>query len=309
MRRRMWHHLVLLDTLCVEHEGAESMLSNTAYDTALPQCSNDANWDACEFAIEGPTPSTEFTEMTGALVQYEIASAVRALLDHNMVISNIETSLRYQREVVLQASRRIETIYLNNLDLAQPTHKIINDLTALSFERMFFAIHQPLFKHGIGGEFAASELQTELVIYSSAEREGLLTATFLRLFDRAIAYCETVQRLREEFVPYHLDWIFVRAFSWDSVTLMLKGVIRNHALDQSEQGKRARARIDILFQNRHTIDHLAGNGNLWVPLQRLWEELKALEDNDNVQEQGGAIRDEWPIQSANVDGNYSFSLE
>jgi Fungal specific transcription factor domain len=161
MRRRMWHHILLMDTWCVENEGAESMLFPTSYDTALPQCSNDANWDACEFAVEGPSPSIEFTDMTGALVQYEIASAMRTLLNHTVIYSEIETSLRYQQDLVWQAGKRIDTIYLDNLDTTQPSQKIIKDLKFLAFERMFLLIHQSLFKHGRGGESATPGLQSE----------------------------------------------------------------------------------------------------------------------------------------------------
>lgn len=160
MRWRMWHHIVPVDTWCVEYEGAECILSFTSYDTALPQCSNDANWEACEFALEGPNPSTSFTDMTGTLVQYEIASVMRALLNHTTAIEEIGASLRYQQDLVQQARRRIDTLYLHNLDLAQPSQKIVKELTALAFERMFFGIHQTLFIYGIGGELATSELQS-----------------------------------------------------------------------------------------------------------------------------------------------------
>lgn len=160
MRRRMWHHIVLVDTWCVEHEGAESMLSSTFYDTALPQCSDDANWDACEFAIEGPSPSPGFTDMTGSLVQYEIASVMRTLSNHTIANEDIETSLRYQQDLIQQARKWIDKVYLNDLDIAQPSQKIVKDLVALAFEGMYLGIHQALFKHGTGGALATSELQS-----------------------------------------------------------------------------------------------------------------------------------------------------
>ncbi|RDI82775.1 hypothetical protein Vi05172_g7203 [Venturia inaequalis] len=290
MRRRMWHHIVLVDTWCVEHEGAESMLSSIFYDTALPQCSDDAEWDACEFALEEPSPSTGFTDMTGALVQYEIASVMRALLNHTAAIEETETSLKYQQDIIQQARQRIDRVYLNDLDSTLPSQKIVNDLTTLAFEGMFLGIHQALFKHGAGGVLATSELQSVL-------------------FDRAIAYCETVQRLREEYTPHNLDWIFVRYFSWDGATIMLTSVMRNHSLDQTERGRRARGRIDILFRNRHAIDFLAGNANLWAPLQKLWEELEALDCSASVVDNSVFVGEGWPLDSTNLIVDFPFSLD
>ncbi|KAE9993431.1 hypothetical protein EG327_005202 [Venturia inaequalis] len=272
------------------HEGAESMLSSIFYDTALPQCSDDAEWDACEFALEEPSPSTGFTDMTGALVQYEIASVMRALLNHTAAIEETETSLKYQQDIIQQARQRIDRVYLNDLDSTLPSQKIVNDLTTLAFEGMFLGIHQALFKHGAGGVLATSELQSVL-------------------FDRAIAYCETVQRLREEYTPHNLDWIFVRYFSWDGATIMLTSVMRNHSLDQTERGRRARGRIDILFRNRHAIDFLAGNANLWAPLQKLWEELEALDCSASVVDNSVFVGEGWPLDSTNLIVDFPFSLD
>jgi len=141
--------------------------------------------------------------------------------------------------------------------------------------------------------------RTSIRVGKTLPKQKLRLTYFLRLFDRAISYCETVQQFREEYSPYHLDWILVRSFSWDSVAIMLTSVMRNHALDYTERGQRARSRIHLLFQNRHTIDYLVGNGNLWIPLQRLWEELKDLEDSglgsSIVQGQAMEINNEWPL--------------
>jgi hypothetical protein len=161
MRRRLWYHIVLIDTWCIENEGAESMIFAGSADTSLPQCSNDSNWDACEFAREGPGPSTKFTDMTGALVQYEIALLVRAIFNHPPSLGEVKMVLYHQQDLLLKARNRLEAAYLNVLDPAQPSQKIIMDLSALAFDRLYFTIHQPLFKHGYGGDLATPELQSE----------------------------------------------------------------------------------------------------------------------------------------------------
>ncbi|KAF2498521.1 hypothetical protein BU16DRAFT_524625 [Lophium mytilinum] len=294
MRRRMWHHIILLDTWCIEHEGAESMISAGSSDTSLPQNSNDSSWDACEFALEGPTPSTRYTDMTGALVQFELALVSKTILEDSLNSNETEASLQFQKELVAQARDRIEATYLHGLNTTQPSQKIIHDLTALAFERFFFAIHQPLFKHGHGGELVTPGLQSELL-------------------DRAVAYCETVQRLQEEYAPHHLDWILVRAFSWDSVAIMLTTLMKEHAHGSTTQGQRARARIERLFQHRLSIDYLAGNGNLWKPLLQLWEGLLALENGGLGRQDADVLVDfnEWPVDSVSLgfDIDAAFPLD
>ncbi|KAF2805983.1 uncharacterized protein BDZ99DRAFT_479992 [Mytilinidion resinicola] len=284
MRRRMWHHILLIDTWCMEHEGAESMILAESSDNTLPQNSNDASWDACEFALEGPTPSTQFTDMTGVLVQFELALVSRTILEGSLASGEIEASFQFQKELVSQARERLDAVYLRDLDVRQPSQKIIKDLTTLAYERLFFAIHQPLFKHGQGGELGTPELRSEL-------------------FDRAIAYCETVQRLQDEYAPHHLDWIFVRAFFWDSVAIMLTTLTREHAHGSTAQGQRAYRRIERLFQYRQSIDYLAGNGNLWKPLLQLWEGLQALENDGSERHDVDVLGDlnGWPVDSVNLD--------
>jgi len=254
----MWHHLVLLDSWCVENQGAESMIFPGSSDTAFPQCSNDSCWAACEFAPEGPPPSTAFTDMTAALVRYELAAVSMTVLERGLAQGEAKSYLQYHHDLLLQSKASIEGTYLTSLDTNQASQKIVKDLTALAFERMYFAIHQPLFKHGKGGEMATPQLQSEL-------------------FDRAIGYCETVQQFQEEYEPHHLDWVFVcTSFSWHSVTIMLTSILSHSALEPTTQGQRARARIDRLFQHRQSIDYLAGNSNLWKPLQQLYAELQSL---------------------------------
>lgn len=90
---------------------------------------------------------------------------------------------------------------------------------------------------------------------------------------------------------------------------MLTSVMRNHALDQTERGRRARGRIDVLFRNRHAIDFLAGNANLWAPLQKLWEELEALKRSTSEGGTDVIVGEDWPLDSADLVVDFPFSLD
>jgi hypothetical protein len=162
MRRRMWHHIILLDTWCMEHEGSETMIFPGSYDTALPQASSDSNWDhGDEFATAGPQPVAGFTDMTGSLVRYELAGFSRAVLEHSLEQGEARSYVEHHQQLITQGRERINLVYLNNLDFAQPAQKIVKDLTDLTFERLYFAIHQPLLRHDKAGEMTTPVLQSE----------------------------------------------------------------------------------------------------------------------------------------------------
>jgi hypothetical protein len=117
----------------------------------------------------------------------------------------------------------------------------------------------------------------------------------------------------EEYSKTHLEWIFIREFSWHSVTIMLTSVLKDHWLEPTDQRQRAQGRIDRLFKNRHTIDYLAGNGNLWKPLLRLWMEFQTLEKQGrNVPDVGilqGKQINNWETEIIPQDTANSFVLD
>lgn len=162
MRRRMWHHLVLIDSWCIENEGAESMIFPGLSSTKMPQSSSDSSWDACEFALEGPAATASFIDMTCALVQYELAMVYRSVVDQSLH-KDVNMLVRHQRDQISQGRNRLEMVYLSSLDSTQPLQKLLSNLATLSFERMFLAVHQPLFQHENGSNLATPELQSEYV--------------------------------------------------------------------------------------------------------------------------------------------------
>lgn len=129
--------------------------------TALPQNSNDSHWDACEFAPKCPEASIGFTDMTVALVQYEIAIVSRAVLQNILEHGHAGPYLHFDEQLLLRARERIEETYLKHLDTTKPKERLVQHITSLAFERLFFAAYQPLFKLEKGGARATSALQDE----------------------------------------------------------------------------------------------------------------------------------------------------
>jgi hypothetical protein len=94
---------------------------------------------------------------------------------------------------------------------------------------------------------------------------------------------------------------------------MLTSVVRDHWLEPTEQRQRARGRIDRLFQNRPTIDYLAGNGSLWKPLLRLWMEFENLEKRERDALELGTLQgkqiNNWETEIIPQETTDSFVLD
>ncbi|KIW66396.1 hypothetical protein PV04_05732 [Phialophora macrospora] len=257
LRRRLWHHLVLLDAWCVENHGLQPLLLPGDSDTSLPLNENDSAWDTSEFSSYQPQAQNDFTDATIALMHYEIGSLTKFILDHPYTPSTTTRSyLDLQNEVLRQAHHRIEILYMRNLDTENNVlHRLAKDLFDHAFRRLRLMQLQPI----VNARGSMAE----------AQRPGLEA----KMYQLAIEYCKASQTLIDFYTPYNLDWAVIRAFSWHSVATMLSMVLRHEALSNSLEARAARFRIEQLFRNRPSIDFLAGNDNLWEPLRMLRAEL------------------------------------
>lgn len=145
LRRRLWHHLVLLDAWCVENHGLQPMIQAYDADTSLPQNSDDSAWDTSEFAASRPETQASFTDMTVALIHYEIGALTTFVLDHPYTApTSVRTYLDLQSEVLRQARDRLDIVYLRNLDESDVLQRLTRDLCELAFKRLRLMQLQPI---------------------------------------------------------------------------------------------------------------------------------------------------------------------
>ncbi|KAJ9609848.1 hypothetical protein H2200_006177 [Cladophialophora chaetospira] len=257
LRRRLWHHLVLLDAWCVENHGVQPLIRSGDYDTSLPLNQDDSAWDTSEFSSQQPQVRNNFTDTTIALMQYEFGALTKSILDHPYRPSmTVRSYLDLHNEMLRQAHDRLEILYLRGLDTEHNIlHHLAKDLFDHAFRRLRLMQLQPVVN-------AKSNIE-------EAQRAGLEA----KMYQLAIEYCKTTHNLITFYTPYNLDWTIIRAFSWHSVATMLSMVLRHEALSNTPEARAARTRIEQLFQNRPSIDYLAGNDNLWEPLRMLRAEL------------------------------------
>ncbi|KEF55103.1 uncharacterized protein A1O9_08756 [Exophiala aquamarina CBS 119918] len=259
LRRRLWHHIVVLDGWCVENHGLPPLVSLEHVNTALPQNSNDSAWDTSKFASSRPAVVTTFTDMTISLLQSEIGSLTTFTLKHPYTSSmDVRAYLDFQTEILGKARQRLESTYLKCLDRNQVVHRLARDLADLAFTRIRLIQLQPVLNARGCGEQEQAEIAA-------------------KLYGMATDYCKTSQFLISAYAPHNLDWAIVRAFSWHSVATMLSMVLRHDSLASTPEARAARSRIEKLFQNRSSIGYLADNDSLWVPLQKLRMELAVKE--------------------------------
>ncbi|EXJ58021.1 hypothetical protein A1O7_05444 [Cladophialophora yegresii CBS 114405] len=275
LRRRLWHHLVLLDAWCVENHGLQPLLQPGGdSDTSLPLNENDSAWDTSEFSSYQPQPRNNFTDATISLMHYEFGSLTKFILEHPYTPATTTRSyLAVHNEVLRQAHHRMDILYMRNLDTeTNILHRLAKDLFDHSFRRLRLMQLQPLVNAKAGTIAGPAD----------PARPGLEA----KMYQLAVEYCKATQTLIDFYTPYSLDWAIIRAFSWHSVATMLSMVLRHEALSSSLEARAARHRIELLFQNRPSIDYLAGNDNLWEPLRMLRAEL--------------AVRQALPVRDSRV---------
>ena len=257
LRRRLWHHLVLLDAWCVENHGVQSLIQPGDYDTSLPLSQDDSAWDTSEFSSQQPQVQNGFSDTTIALMNYEFGSLAKSVLERPYGPSmSVRTYLNLHNEVLRQARDRMEILHIRGLDTE---NNILHRLAKDSFDHAFRRLR-------------LMQLQPVVHANSSIE-EPQRSCLEAKMYELAIEYCKETQNLITFYTPYNLDWTIIRAFSWHSVATMLSMVLRHEALSNTPEARAARQRIEHLFQNRPSIDYLAGNDNLWEPLRMLRAEL------------------------------------
>ncbi|EXJ69104.1 uncharacterized protein A1O5_08039 [Cladophialophora psammophila CBS 110553] len=259
LRRRLWHHLALLDTWCVENHRLQPMIQPVDNDTSLPQNQDDSDWHTTEFASTRPREQNRFTDMALALIHYEVGALAIFILNNTYTPSmTVCGYLDLQNEVLRQARDRLDILCIRNLDENDILQKLAKDLFHQAFKRLRL-------------------IQLQSILNARSINETQRAGLDAKAYHLAIDSCKSTQHLIGFYTPYSLDWAVVRAFSWHSVATMLSTVLRHEVLSNTPEARAASCRIEQLFQNRSSIDFLAGNDNLWEPLRVLHAELAARE--------------------------------
>ncbi len=120
----------------MENHGIESAISGSLADARLPQNNDDANWDTSDSSTVQPAPQAGFTDVTYALVQYEIAAMIRAVLNHSVPITGRELEYaQFHSELRRRVWEDIESKYLVAMDETDIRQSLTLDIARLTFQR------------------------------------------------------------------------------------------------------------------------------------------------------------------------------
>jgi hypothetical protein len=271
LRRRLWHYLVFLDVFCIENQGLESVLPSGFADVRLPQNNDDADWDISDASTVRPTPKEGFTDMSFALMQYETGAILRVVFEHSVPRS--EEYVTFHAQLLDRTREEIEKRYLVKLDENDIRQSLTLDIANLTFQRIQINQLRPFERSGICNN---TTFRKEL------EHRYYYCNTLLNPADRydrilllCLDFCDTVQRIRDQYASRRLDWAIIRVFSWHALATELSTALSgDNVISTSDEARRAREKIAKVFRDRPSIAYLRGGDGLWEPLERLRAELE-----------------------------------
>ncbi|CRG86515.1 putative transcriptional regulatory protein C139,03 [Talaromyces islandicus] len=264
IRRRLWHHLCLINVRALQIHGIEPFPVSAFVDgaTKLPQNSPDNAWDACEFSRKLPVAVSGWTEMVPALLSFELSTLTRAIFEMGIPEHGSESMyLTKCDQMLLDAKTRIGVYYSQNF-LDEPIHKIMKDLIVLNLQNLWFIARQHLLKHRT---WATRELHEEL-------------------FRKALHISEITRSLKKVYAGQHWDWVFHSFYEttkWYFASTMLI-YLRNHTEQEDPEVQRAWTQVKIIFNQQKD-----GQGALWKPLLALKREAELRRDEVTGEHRNG----------------------
>lgn len=290
----MWHHIELLDAWCIENLGTETLIVPGLSDAMLPLNTDDASWDTSPFASSPPKAQTGFTDMTIALIQYEVAALFKSVLKHGAPKngSGDESFLEFHTQLFQQSREKLEITYLKHLDKNDVKQRLARHIAELGLSQISLTQRRMTTKRpppsDQGKRISEGEKKYDTWLITT---KYLANNTLSRLFEESTEYCKRIQSLCREYDDHHFSWAVILQFSWHSMATMLSTVLRHHSLSDTPESRANRSRISRLFDDRPTIGYLSGNNCLWRLVSQLHSELNNLESLDQTKNQNHAILD------------------
>ena len=156
MRRRLWWHICILDTLTAQTSGRDPSIFQQTFNTKFPSNLNDSDLD--RHMSEMPTVHQGRTEMLFCLVRFETSYALRKSVfsekfskDNLYPIMNLEEKIKYMDNL----EEQLENKYLEYCDMTIPLSFVTATYTRLVMAKMKLVLRRLLEK---GSQSNAAEL-------------------------------------------------------------------------------------------------------------------------------------------------------
>lgn len=189
MRRRIWYEICFLDVRTSEDHGCDPSIPTVSYDTHMPLNINDEDLSEDPNAAS-PVERSEFTEMTFALVRFEVLDCLGFLNKNEPGVSkyahSIKATIQEKEERVAATKRRIEEKYLAWLGGGKPLQKVVYAMSKMVMRKALISLYHPL-RHFKDGEFLSHEMKEKYVSTHPTADLGPNPAMHRWCFDAQIA--------------------------------------------------------------------------------------------------------------------------
>ena len=147
MRRRLWWHICILDTLTAQTSGRDPSIFQQTFNTKFPSNLNDSDLD--RYMSEMPTVHQGRTEMLFCLVRFETSYGLRKYVfsekfskDNLYPIMNLEEKIKYMDNL----EEQLENKYLKFCDMTIPLSFVTATYTRLVIAKMKLVLRRVLEK-------------------------------------------------------------------------------------------------------------------------------------------------------------------
>ncbi len=258
MRRRLFWSLCIIDMRSSEDQGTDLAIQEHGVDTQLPLNINDS--DISPESTSFPPAREGLTDMTFALIRYEICRVARRLYNMHMVFTPGEcaetiATLEERERLIHEVFDRVDRLYLQHSDPNNnPMFWIAAKVTRVICTKMTLVVYQPVLFLGPENENMSREIRDRLFV--------ACTEMF------AYSYTLTTDARAKQ-----LRWLFQTYTMWQAVAYVL--IEANHR-PWSATIERAWASLNSMVSasKQHDIQTMAGNASLFLPLKFLYNKAR-----------------------------------
>ena len=142
MRRRLWWQIMILEWRASDERGSGPLLSQDAFNTALPCNLNDEDFDTDSQHPLIPQP--EPTDMTLGLLSMDAVRAAQEIKHRSMANEDSAMLQQEREEPVRSYARRFESVYLANCDFDMIKVKASSSMGYYWIYKLWLLLYYPL---------------------------------------------------------------------------------------------------------------------------------------------------------------------
>ncbi|EFX01037.1 c6 zinc finger domain containing protein [Grosmannia clavigera kw1407] len=259
MRRRLFWAICIIDMRSAEDLGTDLSILEHGFDTQLPLNINDS--DISPESTTLPPPRKGATDVTFALIRYEILSVVRRM--HVMQSGGIGSiypvdataSLEERERMIHDIYEHIQEKYLGSSETASdPIFWVAGIIARVICTRMTLAVYQP-------------------ILFPTGSNEDMSRELRDRLFTGSTELFEYTTSLTTDSRTKQWRWLFKTYMQWHAVAYILMEESRRPWSASVERSWQAISAI-MAGPKSQEIEKMTANASIWLPFKMLYNKAR-----------------------------------